>query len=231
MEAPALTESRCSLPLPGAPHPTHPPDPLTRTRRWKPLLLQNCRNCKRINASVQKGDAEFMRWPPQSPWATSGCERCPFIQRQRSPPGPRGRSGGGPLSALRAGAGRRHLGAAGALGGGSRPTPPPPRLRGGLAPTPAFCFPSFLPLPLPLPFLPGPFRLSRPFPPSPLPLFLPSLRSPPFPPPAPQPSGKVKRKSFRRIFVKSALIRGITSRIKGGRDPPAPSVKITYQGF
>lgn len=61
-------------------------------------MPQNCRYCKRINASVQKGDAEFMRWPPQSPWATSGCERGPFIRRQRSLWAPEAAVAGVPVS-------------------------------------------------------------------------------------------------------------------------------------
>lgn len=167
-------------------------------------MTQNCRYCKRINASVQKGEAEFMRWPPQSLWATSGCERGPFIRRQRSPWAREAAVAGVPVS-LACGRGEAALGS----GEGSRwpiasqhPRPtsgglPPPRI-GLLLP--------------PLPPLP-------PFPPSPLLPFLPSLRPSPSPPPAPQQSGKVKRKGFRRIFIKSSLLLGITNRIKGGRDP------------
>ena len=100
--------------------------------------------------------------------------------------------------------------------------------------------PHLLPSPLPLPLLlPPPSPLSPsfqvlsaspalppsfPFPLLPLPLpsppfSFPPLASLPSPPPGRQPSGKVKRKGFRRICIKSAPLRGITNRIKGGRDP------------
>ena len=146
-----------------------------------------------------------MRWPPQSPWASSGCERGPFIRRQRSPWAREAAVAGVPVSPA-CGRGEAALGS----GEGSRwpiaSQHPRPDFRR------AFPHPRIgLPLP-PHPPLP-------PFPPSPLLPFLPSLRPSPSPPPAPLQSGKVKRKGFRRIFIKSSLLRGITNRIKGGCDP------------
>lgn len=160
-----------------------------------------------------------MRWPPQSPWATSGCERCTFIQRQRSPRAREAAAAGGPCQSC----GRARVGGTWGWRGllVADRVPPLPHLdfRAGLPPPPRFASPPSSPFPSPShsfqvlsaspalsPLLPSLFS-------SPPSARLPSL------PPAPQPSGKVKRKSFRRIFVKSALIRGITSRIKGGRDP------------
>ena len=144
-----------------------------------------------------------MRWPPQSPWRHLAARGVPFIHRQRSPWAREALVAGDPVSPA-CGRGEAALGS----GEGSRPIAsqnPRPDFRLAF-PHPRVGFP--------LPPLP-----SRPFSLLPSSLFLPSLRPSPSPPPAPQQSGKVKRKGFRRIFIKPSLLRGITNRIKGGRDP------------
>lgn len=134
----------------------------------KALLPQNCRYCKRINLQY-KGDAEFMRWPPQSPWATSGYERGPFIRRQRSLWAPEAAVAGVPVSPCVQSWGGRTWEWQGLLVADCVQHPRPVfRLA---FPTPASGFPP--------PSLP-------PFLPSPLLPFLPFLRPSPSPPPAPQ---------------------------------------------
>lgn len=144
-----------------------------------------------------------MRWPPQSPWATSGCERVPLsVDKGASgPPRPQWR---GPVSPA-CGRGEAALGSGEGLSVADCVPAPPSRLRAGVPPPPRPGLPSLPPLP---PFLPS---------------SLSSLFSRPSPSPSPCPAAERQRleeKGFRRIFIKSSLLRGITNRIRAAATPP-----------
>lgn len=90
-----------------------------------------------------------MRWPPQSPWATSGCERCPFIQRQRSPRAREAAAAGVPCQSC----GRARVGGTWGwrvlLVADRVPPLPHPDFRAGLPPHPRFASPPSSPFPSP----------------------------------------------------------------------------------